>query len=161
MGGVEYYRMVEHCEYALGMVNHRDSRCLRWLRILQPLLDNVLDCRTAYAGSLGLFVCGEVGRFGDLDIVTDRLWNEGDLPWKMDGQSRFGWKSNTWGLDIFYVKRPDNRAMMELANRHIVDVDGIRVQCPTFTKEINWFWRGDKERLVIPSTNAELKAALA
>lgn len=152
---------LDYCEQALRMVKRRDGRCRRWLRMLQMLLDATLECRTAYAGSLGLWICGEVDRFGDLDVVTNRLWNDGDLPWHFDGQSRFGWKCGAVDLDIFYVNRPDNRAMMELANRHIVEVDGIRVQGPQFTKEINWFWRGGKDRLMIPSNNAELGKALS
>jgi len=147
---------------ALRLVNHRKAGCQLYFRFIQRELDTLLGCRTAYAGSLALYLQGEVDRYGDLDVLTDRMFLPSDLPWDVDRCSRYGLKSDRWGLDMFFVRDADNVAMMELANNHVIEVGGIRVQSADFVKEINWFWRDDsKPRLVKPSTNAELLAALS
>lgn len=136
-----------------------------YLFALQESLASVLNCRVAYGGSTALFLQGLVPRFGDYDIVTDRILRASDLPWRVNEESQHGLKVHRYDLDIFFVadRHKDNRAMLELSNRHVVTMDdGVRVQDAEFVMAINRMWHveGDKQRLCAERVEPELLCAL-
>ena len=138
------------------LFNHR--LILVYLRYIQQALGEVLECQTAFAGSLALFVQGLVERFGDFDVVTDREFLPEELPWEVNSQSEHGLGVWKYDLDIFY--NVGKTSILELANKHIVEVHGIRVQSADFVMAINKWWDHPeaKPRLCADSISPEMQA---
>lgn len=122
-----------------------------YLRAVQRELDQTLNCKSAYGGSIALYLHGVVPTFGDFDIVTDKIFAETDLPWEVNSKSLVGLKVHSLGLDIFFNSDRDNKRILELSNKHITEVDGIRVQDLNFILNINRLWHeeGGKQRRLI------------
>ncbi len=133
---------------------------------LQYLLNMLLDCKTAFAGSTGLYLQGEVEKFGDIDVLTNRMFTSEEFEELIgitpDNESKHGFQFHKTSLDIFFVSRPDNQSILELANYHTTTIDNIRVQSAEFIKQVNYYWQGgdEKQRLTAEPTIFGLGEAL-
>jgi len=152
-----------------SMVLRRRHRLLTFpalralLARIQDGLSAVLGCRVAYGGSLSLFLQGITAGFGDIDVITDREWMPEDLPWRVDWRSQIGSKIERYDLDLMF--NAGQGELMALANRHIVTVDGLRLQDADFIKAINRLWDDpDKARVcadwIEPDLLSELRRCL-
>lgn len=133
-----------------------------YLRMILSFVSAKFQCSCWFGGSLALYLQGQKSEWGDIDVITDRMFAVSDLPWTVDCHG-FNMMSKRLNLDIFFSKNEKHIPFLELSKRHVVEVNGLRMTDADFVQAVNWCWRKDEKQrqMIKPAWSvAELEAAL-
>lgn len=123
---------------------------LDYLRLIQSFVSAKFQCNVWFGGSLALYLQGRRENYGDVDLLTDRMFSPEDLPWRIENDQGLNLKSRELELDLFFRQDEKHLAILEMSKARIVEVNGLWVQEADFVENVNWCWseneKDDKPR---------------
>lgn len=142
-----------------GDYEHAYSPCLsdyHYLKRIQFLMSEIYNCKVWYGGSLSLFLQKKTDKFGDLDIITNKIFKKEDLAWEVNNETDFSYQTWDFDLDIFF-KEKTNQKIVDFFNNNTVKVNNILVQDWKIVNAINWYWRETPKKRQFTEPDNKLK----
>jgi hypothetical protein len=131
-----------------GEYSNLYSPCLNdlyYIKRIQILLSTVLNCKVWYGGSLSMFLQKKSQCYGDLDIITEKIFTEDELPWKINNITRSSYQIWDYDLDIFFNSITKNN-LIDFFKQDVIKINNILVQDWKIVNAVNWRWRNEQKK---------------